>query len=145
VIVQPGDSRAAQEADAVADADEEMNRESPKSPADTPQFLEDRFYASEHTEQGKEIEQQLFEAFDAAEIKREANLKSVECRGANCRLEVSFAESDSDRIVVEKLFASPDAKMDMAGTIPVREENEDGSVDAVVYLYKPERVPEPVG
>jgi hypothetical protein len=57
-------------------------------------------------------------------------------------MEVSFDDTAADRRVLEQLLAGEEPKITMAGTIPVRDVQPDGSVSTIMYLYPPDPEPE---
>jgi hypothetical protein len=73
-------------------------------------------------------------AFDAPEIGEQAQLRNIECRASQCRLEVSFARVGADMDVIEKLFASRDAPFMSAGTVTSREPEAGGRIKTTILL-----------
>jgi hypothetical protein len=82
-------------------------------------------------------------AFSDPSVHEQAQLLAAECRQSRCRLEVRFESTDADRRLVRQLFMTNGDFSRLAFTIPLREQQANGTVLATIYFYPPERSPEP--
>jgi hypothetical protein len=81
-------------------------------------------------------------AFTRPDLKG-TQLNSIECKSSTCKLELTFADVQSDHEDVAKLLIDPALTMEtgMASMIPVRNTRSDGKIDAVAYFFVPEAPP----
>lgn len=121
------------EADELAAADDAA--ESPPV-VDKAAELEALFQSAHPTSASKEKEVAVVAAFDSL-VTGGGTLRTVECRGERCRMEISFENHDADIGVMRELLMGPQARIRSDFIVPIRTDQDDGSVDATVYLVPP--------
>jgi hypothetical protein len=144
VVREPAQEKVVAEEPAEGTGDDALPAEEPAgrpSAGDIAAHLEGEFQAgASGDDQSRKLASSLWNAFSDPEIDG-LQVDSLECRGSRCRVEVRFDDAAADRRVMEQLVGGADAKITMAGTIPIRDVHPDGSVSATMYLYPQETEP----
>lgn len=112
----------------------EEAEDEPLSDMERKAWLDFEFEADPRTVEGRQLEAKVRRSFEAPDV-HGVRVDSLECRDSRCKVVVEFDNPEADRRVMEQVFGARNTEFNLAGSVPERLLEPDGSVRATIYLF----------